>query len=134
VDWKRGLLRVTGSGDQVRYVPLHPALREELRAELIRRQCGSCGTGYRYWRYTTAEGFLFAGRYGHAKADVAGRALSRLLGGDWTARTLRHRFATEAYAVERDLRAVQELLGHFDSGHDCALGAGGGRRETGSSR
>jgi hypothetical protein len=46
----------------VRYVPLHPALREELRAELIRRQYGLCGTGYRYRRYTTAEGFLFAGR------------------------------------------------------------------------
>ena len=26
--------------------------------------------------------------------------------------TLRHRFATTAYGVERDLRAVQELLGH----------------------
>jgi site-specific recombinase XerD len=30
----------------------------------------------------------------------------------WTAHTLRHRFATVAYAGERDLLAVQVLLGH----------------------
>ena len=112
IDWKRDLLRVTGTGEQVRWVPLHPELREELRAELFRRQCGSCGTGYRYRRYLTADGHLFAGRDGHVKADVPGRVLSKLLGGDWTARTLRHRFATEAYAAEHDLHAVQELLGH----------------------
>jgi site-specific recombinase XerD len=29
-----------------------------------------------------------------------------------TAHQLRHRFATAAYAHQRDLRAVQELLGH----------------------
>ncbi len=34
------------------------------------------------------------------------------LGDGWTAHTVRHRFGTLAYAVERDLRAVQELLGH----------------------
>lgn len=112
VDWKRDLLRVTGTGDQVRYVPIHPELRGELAAEALRRQCGSCGTGYRYRRYITVDGYLFAGRDGHVKPDVPGRVVSRLLGGDWTARTLRHRFATEAYAAEHDLRAVQELLGH----------------------
>ncbi|HET6299160.1 MAG TPA: site-specific integrase, partial [Kribbella sp.] len=36
----------------------------------------------------------------------------RLLLGDWTGHSLRHRFASAAYAVDRDLRAVQELLGH----------------------
>jgi integrase/recombinase XerC len=30
----------------------------------------------------------------------------------WTTHTLRHRFATAAYAVDRDLFAVQQLMGH----------------------
>ncbi|HEY9414914.1 MAG TPA: tyrosine-type recombinase/integrase, partial [Pseudonocardia sp.] len=41
-----------------------------------------------------------------------GKVLSRLLAGRWTGHTLRHRFATVALRVSRDLRAVQELLGH----------------------
>lgn len=32
--------------------------------------------------------------------------------GEWTAHTLRHRFASTAYAGSRDIRTVQELLGH----------------------
>jgi site-specific recombinase XerD len=40
--------------------------------------------------------------------------LSKLLPGKATAHTLRHRFASEAYASCLDLRAVQELLGHAD--------------------
>jgi integrase/recombinase XerC len=32
--------------------------------------------------------------------------------GDYTLHTLRHRFATLAYQVDRDVFAVQELLGH----------------------
>jgi len=35
-----------------------------------------------------------------------------VLPGAWTGNTLRHRFATAAYGGTRDLRAVQELLGH----------------------
>ena len=41
--------------------------------------------------------------------------LSDALGGPasgWTAHTLRHRFATRAYAGERDILTVQQLLGH----------------------
>jgi integrase len=34
------------------------------------------------------------------------------LPGDWTAHTLRHRFASRAYRGSRNLRAVQRLLGH----------------------
>ena len=41
-----------------------------------------------------------------------GTLIAKALPGDWTAHTLRHRFATRAYQAERDLRAVQELLGH----------------------
>lgn len=38
--------------------------------------------------------------------------MARALPGGWTAHTLRHRFATVAYAGTRDLLAVQDMLGH----------------------
>ena len=50
----------------------------------------------------------------HVIPSVLGKRLKRLLGRDarWTTHTVRHRFATVAYAHSGDLRAVQELLGH----------------------
>jgi site-specific recombinase XerD len=41
-----------------------------------------------------------------------GRLISRALPDQWAAHSLRHRFATTAYQASKDLRAVQELLGH----------------------
>lgn len=41
-----------------------------------------------------------------------GVVVSRMLPDGWSCHTLRHRCATVAYASTRDLRAVQELLGH----------------------
>ena len=85
-------LRVVGKGGRVRVIPLHPALEEALNG---------------------LDGYVFPGRLqGHVSADNVGKTLSRLLGPGWTAHTLRHRFASRAYAAERDIRAVQELLGH----------------------
>lgn len=48
----------------------------------------------------------------HLTAHTVSRLMSAALGPGWTAHTLRHRYASLAYSVERDLRAVQELLGH----------------------
>jgi len=109
-----GLLSVTGKGGRQRLVPLHPVIVAELAAELGRRAAGGCGTGWRYHGFVTLSGYLFPGtRAGRPETtENVSRTLSRLLGEDWTAHTLRHRFASAAYAVERDLRAVQELLGH----------------------
>jgi len=45
-------------------------------------------------------------------AHTVSKLMSQALGPGWKAHTLRHRYATLAYSVERDLRAVQELLGH----------------------
>jgi integrase/recombinase XerC len=112
IDRERGVLHVHGKGGRERNVPLHPLLLTELEAELERRAEGRYGSGYRYQRFVTPDGYLFPGVNGHVGAEVPGKAISRLLGPRWTAHTLRHRFASQAYAVERDLRAVQELLGH----------------------
>lgn len=94
-------LIVKGKGGHSRLVPLHPLIAGELEG---------------------LRGYLFPGRKGagsargaatsHLHEDTVGRAISELLGGDWTAHTLRHRAASDWYAVTRDLRAVQELLGH----------------------
>lgn len=85
-------LRIRGKGGKVREVPLHPALAEHLAG---------------------VEGFVFPGRdHGHLSPDRVGRLMSDVLGKGWTAHTLRHRFATRAYASDRDLLSVQQLLGH----------------------
>lgn len=107
-----GLL-VRGKGGRQRLVPVHPELAAAVRHELELRARGSHGTGWRFAHGISLEGPLFPGRDGTGcSADVVGRALSRMLGPGWSGHTLRHRFATAAYAAERDLRAVQELLGH----------------------
>ncbi len=60
-----------------------------------------------------AEGWLFPGNdNGHLSAAYISKLISRALPKNWTAHTLRHRFATKAYSAERDLLAVSQLLGH----------------------
>lgn len=110
--WADGELLVHGKGRRERLVPIHPDLEKAVRAELELRAAGEHGTGFRYWTGCTPDGYLFPGKGGHLTADTVGRVLERLLAGPWTGHTLRHRFATKAYEPERDLRAVQELLGH----------------------
>lgn len=106
-------LRVNGKGGRVRAVPLLPTLRDELEAERQRREAGTYGTGWRF-EIDPLSLYVLPGRdgVGPISADCVGRTLARLLGDGWTGHTLRHRFATEAYAVERDLLAVQQLIGH----------------------
>lgn len=86
-------LRVLGKGSKTRRVPLSPALAAEIRR--------------------MPDGWLFPGQInGHLSPPRVGELVSALLPETWTAHSLRHRFASKAYAGERDLRAVQELLGH----------------------
>jgi len=88
-----GRLRVVGKGGRVRDVPLHPLLLDQLER--------------------VPKGWVFPGRVeGHLSPLWVSNLLSSVLGHGWTAHTLRHRFASLAYAHQRDLRAVQELLGH----------------------
>jgi integrase len=85
-------LRPLGKGGKRRTIPLLPLLAVRLLGR---------------------EGWIFPGNdNGHLSPSRVGRLISDALPKGWTAHTLRHRFASQAYAVERDLRAVQELLGH----------------------
>ena len=88
-----GSLRVRGKGGRVRVIPLHPLLAAELER--------------------VGDGWVFPGRFGgHLSADNVGKRVTRMLGNGYGAHTLRHRFATRAYAAQRDIFAVQQLLGH----------------------
>lgn len=86
-------LRVTGKGGHVRMVPLP----EDLSALIRNRPPG--------WVFPSSHG-------GHLTPHHLGKLITRWLPGDLTTHTLRHRCGTVAYAATRDLRAVQELLGH----------------------
>lgn len=58
-------------------------------------------------------GYLFPGRVdGHLSPAYVSKMISRALPDGVTAHMLRHRFGSVAYGADRDLRAVQELLGH----------------------
>lgn len=88
-----GVLRVHGKGGRVRSVPLTSALEQAITS--------------------MPAGYAFPGAdRGHLSAHWVGRVIADALGGGWTAHTLRHAFATKAYAADRDLLAVQQLLGH----------------------
>lgn len=91
------MLRITGKGGRTRTVPIGPHLLELLQA--IEADQGA--------------GYYFPGlTQGHLSPGHVGKILKKLLGPDWSAHCLRHRFATKAYAADRDLLAVQQLLGH----------------------
>ncbi len=85
-------LRVHGKGDRSRCVPISDDLARTILA---------------------ADGWLFPGNLdGHLSAAYVSKLIARVLPGA-SAHQLRHRFATRAYQLGgRDIRAVQELLGH----------------------
>ena len=88
-------LRVIGKGGHERSVPL----TDDIERDLLARPAG--------WIFPSPV------RPGmHRSPENVGKRVSRLLPEGWTCHSLRHRCATVAYAETRDLRAVQELLGH----------------------
>lgn len=86
-------LRVIGKGGHVRVVPLPDALADRLRDH---------GDG---WVFPSPRG-------GHLTPHHVAKIVTAHLPAGVTMHSLRHRCASTAYAGTRDLRAVQELLGH----------------------
>lgn len=90
-------LHVVGKGGHERMVPLP----EPLAREILERPPG--------WLFPSTSP---RSQLGHTTPAHIGKMVSAVLPDGWTCHTLRHRCATVAYASRRDLRAVQELLGH----------------------
>lgn len=92
-DLRGSSLLVHGKGGKQRIVPLRPGLAAALQE--------------------AGPGWLFPGDDdGHLSPRWVGKLIAQLLPGDWTMHSLRHRFATQAYSIDRDVFSVQELLGH----------------------
>ncbi len=88
-------LIVHGKGGRPRVVPLPSGLASAIREQVER------------------FGWLLPGDdAGHLSPRYVGKLAARALPEDWTLHGLRHRFATRAYALDRDVFTVQQLLGH----------------------
>lgn len=91
-------LIIRGKGDKQRMVPITESLALAVRE---------------YRSGWTPRGYVFpGGDNGHVSANWVGKLVSDLLPPGWSMHKLRHRYATRGYAGTRDLRAVQEALGH----------------------
>lgn len=100
-------LIVHGKGDKQRCVPINDRLAEQLQK---RPAWIPDGIAFTYifpsvdqWGNSVAP---------HVSPDRVGRLISDLMPIGWSAHKLRHRYATRGYAGTRNLRAVQEALGH----------------------
>ena len=83
---------VEGKGRRQRYIPLPDDV-----ARWVVRQ----------------DGFVWPSPFGgHMIPSAVGKHYRRILGGKFTTHTLRHRFATLAYAKSHDIEAVRALMGH----------------------
>lgn len=99
-------------GRKERLVPVAPWALAELRA------CGMPASG---WMYTRADGVPGPNTPGQV-SRVANKFL-HAAGIDATLHQLRHWFGTESYRAKRDLRAVQEMMGHEDPAYTAGYAA-----------
>lgn len=89
------VLRITGKGEKQRLVPIS----DDLLPTLLTLERAN---GY---------GYYFGGRFGgHMHPQSVNKIITRITGTN--PHSLRHAGATAAYRSTRNLRAVQELLGH----------------------
>ena len=92
-------LVIIGKGNKQRRIYAHPELRPYL--DDLQRSPG--------WAFPSSR---MPGC--HVTPETIQRRVTAALGEPWTTHSLRRRFAYDAYRATRDLRAVQELLGHAD--------------------
>ena len=92
------LLLVRAKGGHDRLIPVTAEI-----AALIRTRCAADPDGG--WAFPSRDG-------GHIRPRWASKLAARVLPPGWSLHSLRHRFATTAYSADRDLLAVQRLLGH----------------------
>lgn len=86
------MLWVDGKGRRQRHVPVSEGLAAWIQ---------SC------------DGWVWPSPFGgHMIPSAVGKHYRRMLGGRWTTHTLRHRYATLAYARTKDIETVRRLLGH----------------------
>ena len=95
-------LLIHGKGARERVVPITTELAARVAAGAAGHTLGAPANG---WLFPSQRG-------GHISPAWVGDICSAALPGDWTLHKLRHRFASKAYRGTRNLRAVQELLGH----------------------
>lgn len=95
-------LLVHGKGSRERVIPITDELADAIGAGAAGHTPGA-----------SDEGWLFPGDDGgHLSPRWVGKLCTKIMPGVWTMHSLRHRFATNAFRGERNLRAVQVLLGH----------------------
>lgn len=95
-------LLVRGKGNRPRLVPLSEDLAKLVAAGPAGHTPNAPSSG---WLFPDGEG-------SHLSPPWIGALVSRALPAGVTMHALRHRFATRAYRGSRNLRAVQNLLGH----------------------
>lgn len=101
-DFGGAQLLVHGKGSRERLVPITDELAIAISAGAAGHTPGA-----------PSEGWLFPGRRGqHLSPKRVGELCSKSMSDVWTLHSLRHFFASNAYRGTRNLRAVQQLLGH----------------------
>jgi len=95
-------LIVHGKGDKRRIIPINEHLATRIAAGAAGHTTGAAQTGY-----------LFPGKdAGHLSPRWVGRLCSRAMPGIWTMHSLRHRTATTAFRITKDIVAIKDFLGH----------------------
>ena len=97
-DGANPFLLVRAKGGHDRLIPITAEI-----AGLIRTRCAADPDSG--WAFPSRDG-------GHIRPRWASKLATRVLPSGWSLHSLRHRFATTAYSADRDLLAVQRLLGH----------------------
>lgn len=97
-DGANPFLLVRAKGGHDRLIPVTAEI-----AGLIRTRCAADPDSG--WAFPSRDG-------GHIRPRWASKLAARVLPPGWSLHSLRHRFATTAYSADRDLLAVQRLLGH----------------------